>query len=378
MLDLRDLGLVESLLNRPPRSLLRATDREALAGQRVLITGAAGSVGSELARVMATCGPASLTILDQSEHGLFNLERELNEALPQLDVRPILGDVTRRRSMRKICRVARPHVVYHVAAYKHVGMLERDVCAAVHANTLGTYYMARAARDSESRFVLVSTDKAFWPVSVMGASKRLAEQLTLSLAEDGFTPTVVRFGNVLGSSGSVVELMLDRITRRKPIVVTHPEASRFFMSADEAASLVMLIDVMRTDPGVYWLDMGTPVRILQLARRLLACAEERGYSPVPIEYSGLRPGEKLTEEFPTSDVVPYDTRTSLIYRLRDTNAAPIQFEHVLRELQGFVARDDAASALRILTTTVPEFEPSNLAVAAARNLPRAEPVRQAA
>lgn len=378
MLDLRESELLESLLNRPRRTLLRPADRAALSSQRVLITGAAGSVGSELARQIAACAPASLVLLDQSEYGLFNLERELNQSVPRLDVRPILADVTRRRAIRKICRVARPHVVYHAAAYKHVGMLERDVGAAVQTNSLGTYYTARAARDVGSRFVLVSTDKAFGPVSVMGASKRLAERLALSLTDEGFHPTVVRFGNVLGSSGSVVELMWDRICRRQPLVVTHSEASRFFMSADEAASLVMLVDVMRPASGVYWLDMGTPVRILDLARRLLLVAQRRGYTPVPIEFSGLRPGEKLTEEFPTSDVVPYDTRTSLIYRLRDASPASVAPEHVVSELQRCVALADAVSALSILTATVPEFEPSPLAVSAARDLPRLEPARRAA
>ena len=258
------------------------------------------------------------------------------------------------------------------------GRLERDVGAAVQTNSLGTYYTARAARDVGSRFVLVSTDKGFGPVSVMGASKRLAERLALSLTDEGFHPAVVRFGNVLGSSGSVVELMWDRICRRQPLVVTHSEASRFFMSADEAASLVMLVDVMRPASGVYWLDMGTPVRILDLARRLLLVAQRQGYTPVPIEFSGLRPGEKLTEEFPTSDVVPYDTRTSLIYRLRDASPASVAPEHVVSELQRCVALADAASALSILTATVLEFEPSPLAVSAARDLPHLEPARRAA
>lgn len=378
MLDLRNSELLESLLNRPRRTLLRADDRVSLAGERVMITGAAGSVGSELARQIASCHPASLAILDQSECGLLHLERELNQTVPRLQVRPILADVTRRRSIRKICRVERPHVVYHAAAYTHVEMLERDVGVSVQTNSLGTYYTARAARDASSRFVLVSTEKAFCPVSVMGASRRLAERLTLSLTEEGFHPVVARAGNVLGSGGGVVELMLERIRRREPLVVAHPEASRYFMSADEAASLVMLVDVMRPAPGVYWLDMGSPVRILQLARCLLDLAEQQGYPPVPIQFSGLRPGEKLTEELPTSDVVPCDTRTSLIYRLRDTSALPTEPAHVVSELQRCVALADAESGLNLLTINVPEFRPSPVAVNAARDRPRAISGRRAA
>ena len=369
MLDLRDQTLVERLLNRPCRKLLRAADRAVLAGQRVLITGAGGSVGSELTREIAACRPASLPLLDQSEYALFNLELELRQTSPQLELEPILADVTRRRLIRKVCRLVQPDVVYHAAAYKHVGMLERDTCAAVQANTLGTYYTARAARDVGSRFVLVSTDKAFSPLSVMGASKHLAERLVLSLVDRSFRPVVVRFGNVLGSSGSVVELMVRSIARGEPIKVTHPKAARFFMSADEAASLVVLIDVMSIDPGVYWLDMGTPVEILQLARRLLAVADEHGYAPVPIEFCGLRPGEKLTEEFPTSDIVPSDARTSLIYRLRDDTTPLAASENVVCTLQGHVARHDRAGALEVLTATVPEFAPSNVARRAARAIP---------
>ena len=237
MFDLRDSESLERLLDRPLRTLLGPEDRAALAGRRVLITGAAGSVGSELARLVARCHPRSLILLDQFEYGLFQLGLELNESWPALEVQPILGDVTRRRAIRKICRLARPDVVYHAAAYKHVGMVEGAVCAAVETNALSSYYTARTARDCGARFVLVSTDKASYPRSVMGASKRLAELLTLSLADQDFHPAVVRFGNVLGSSGSVLELMLQRIARRQPIRVTHPKASRFFMTAEEAASL---------------------------------------------------------------------------------------------------------------------------------------------
>ncbi len=361
MLDFQDPELLERLLERPRRTLLRDGDRQALQGRRVLITGAAGSVGSELARQVARCRPAALILLDQSEYGLFMLEQELGRTFGSLQVASVLGDVTRRRAIRKNCRLARPDVVYHVAAYKHVGMLEASVCTALDTNALGTYYAARAARDCGARFALVSTDKAFWPASVMGATKRLAERLTLSLADVDFQPTVVRFGNVLGSSGSVVELILDRIARREPIQVTHPDATRFFMSADEAASLVILVDVMRTVPGVYWLDMGTPMKILQLARRLMAEAQERGFRPVPIEFPGLRAGEKLREDFPTSDVVENDSRTSLVYRLRDTETQPFDAVRLVGELQRHIARADGAAALETLAAAVPEFTPSPVA-----------------
>lgn len=337
-----------------------------VAGCRVLVTGAAGSVGSELARLIANCRPESLTLLDQSEYGLFQLERELNQTHPSLAVRPVLADVTRCRAIRRIYRAERPDVVYHAAAYKHVGMLEGAVCTAVQANVLGSYYAGRAARECGSRFVLVSTDKAFWPNSVMGASKRLAELLTLSLTRDGFEPAVARFGNVLGSSGSVVEIILDRIARGDPISITHPDATRFFMSAEEAAAFVVLVDAMRMPPGVYWFDMGLPIRIVDLGQRILKVAEEVGWASVPIEFCGLRPGEKLTEEFPTSEVVPCDSRTSLVYRFRDGNQSLGNAERLVTELQRHVARADAAAALGVLTETVAEFTPSAVASSAVR------------
>ena len=270
----------------------------------------------------------------------------------------ILADVTCRRGIRKVCRTAQPDVVYHAAAYKHVGMLERSVCAAVETNALGTYYAARAARDSGASFVLISTDKASHPRSVMGASKRLAELLVLSLADQSFRPRVVRFGNVLGSSGSVLELMRNRIERRQPIQVTHPEASRFFMTADEAASLVMLVDLFATAPGVYWLDMGKPIEILQLARRLLATARDRGIPAVPIEFTGLRPGEKLSEEFPVSDVVPFAALPSSIYRLRGDLSPARSWPVLIGELQRCLARADARAALAAVIAAVPDYRPS--------------------
>ena len=352
---------IEYLLGRPLRRLLSPAQRDGFAGQRILITGAGGSVGSELARQVAASGPETVILVDQSEYGLFRVERELGEHWPAVHTQTVLCDVTRRAAIRRLFRVVRPDVAYHAAAYKHVAMLEAAVCTAVATNALGSYYTAHAARTSGARFVLVSTDKASHPRSVMGASKRLAELLTLSLADQDFRPAVVRFGNVLGSSGSVVELMRQRIARRQSIQVTDPRVSRFFMSAGEAASLVLLVDQIATGPGVYWLDMGEPIEIVELARRLIRLASEDGVPDVQIEFTGLRPGEKLIEEFPTSEVVPYVTSPSAIYRLRD-NGALADPQRLIGQLQHYVATAEAGAALGAVMTAVPEFIPSVLAL----------------
>lgn len=359
--DLEDVRALEYLLGRPLHPLLSVAQRAEFEGQRVLITGAGGSVGSELARQVAAASPDTVILVDQSEYGLFQVERELRERWPGLRMQPVLCDVTRRAAIRRLFRVTRPDVAFHAAAYKHVATLEGAVCTAVATNALGSYYTAHAARTSGARFVLVSTDKASHPRSVMGASKRLAELLALSLADDTFHPAVVRFGNVLGSSGSVVEIMRQRITRGQPIQVTHPRVSRFFMSAGEAASLVMLVDVISTDPSVYWLDMGEPIEIVQLAQRLITLATESGAPPVPIEFTGLRPGEKLIEEFPTSEVVPYVTSPSVVYRLRENGDLPNP-QPLVGQLQRYVATSESGAALSAVLAAVPEFIPSVLAV----------------
>ena len=365
-LDLEDPGTLERLLGRPVRPLLTVAQREALAGRRVLITGAGGSVGSELVSQLAGARPKALVLADHSELALVRVERTLRERWPGVELRPTLCDVTRGASVRRLCRSVTPDVVYHAAAYKHVTMIEGAVDAAVETNVLGSYYTAQAARACGARFVLISTDKAARPRSVMGASKRLAERLTLSLGDRTFRPAVVRFGNVLGSSGSVAELMQHWVEGGQPVTVSHPRASRFFMTVGEAATLVMLVGLVARAPGVYWLEPGEPIEIVQLARRFIDLAVERGARPVPITFTGLRDGEKLTEEFPTSEVVPFVTGPFPIYRLRPRASLPDPMR-LVRRLRRHVSTGDTAGSLETLTAEVPEFVPSPRAVQAARD-----------
>jgi FlaA1/EpsC-like NDP-sugar epimerase len=383
MIDLRNAVTQELLLGRRVQQVLSTDDRRAFAGQRVMVTGAGGSVGSELARQLAGCRPAKLTLFEQSEYNLFRIEQELREDYPDVEIDPVLGDVRRRRAVRAACKIARPHVVYHAAAYKHVTMTERAVCQAIEANVLGAVAVARASADIGARLVLISSDKAAQARSVMGATKRLAELAVLSLAGPTFRPVVVRFGNILGSSGSVVEIMIERVMRGRPLMVTHPDATRYFMTAQEAVALVMKADLLGRGGETYWLDMGAPVKLMTLVERLLALMERAGCSAVPVKVVGLRAGEKLHEELTTHGLELCRTTHKRIWTARQPTFEVETIRRVLRALREDIEQNDAMSALSDLCAAVPEFTPSTEAwraaaastVHASASLPSSAPAR---
>ena len=370
---------LETLLQRPTRRLLTGQDRRAFAGRRVLITGAGGSIGSALARQVAACGPSRLTLVDHSEFNLFQVERELLDRFRSLVVDPVLADVTRGALLGQACRAARPHVVYHAAAYKHVTMTERAVCAAVAVNVLGTARALRAARDVGARFVLISSDKAAAPRSVMGATKRLAELVVTREASAAFRPIVVRFGNVLGSSGSVLTIMRERIRSGRPVPVTDPDATRYFMTADEAVALVMKTDLLGRGGETYWLDMGEPVRLGDLVDRLMSLEQAAGHPPVGLEIIGLRPGEKLREELTDQGLAMCPTRHRRVWVARQARSGDETIARALGRLRRFVATGDALAALEQMSAVVPEFVPSADALSRARGqslqVRRASPAR---
>jgi FlaA1/EpsC-like NDP-sugar epimerase len=360
---------LETLMNRRVCRLLTPADRRAFRNRRVLITGAGGSIGSELALQMARCRPAQLTLLDNSELNLFQVERAVRAIAPDVPLDVVLADVS-RRGMRNACDRSRPHVVYHAAAYKHVTMLERAACAAVEANVLGTLSAVDAAKAVGARFVLISSDKAAAPESVMGATKRLAERIALSRASDLFRPIVVRFGNVLGSSGSVLTIMREAIRSGRPVPVTAPDATRYFMTVTEAVSLVVKADLLSTRPETYWLDMGDPVRIGDLVERMLALEERAGFARVPVETIGLRAGEKLREELTTQGLRMCRTHHRRIWV---ATQPPMNHRHLAKvegRLRLRVAHQDDAGALAWLSAAVPEFTVSREAssIAQARRL----------
>jgi FlaA1/EpsC-like NDP-sugar epimerase len=356
---------LHQLLGRPVRAELEPADREMFAGRRVLVTGAGGSIGSELARQIAACGPAHLALVDRSEYQLFQIDRELRASARDLEITPWLTDIARSAHVQRVFAQVRPDIVYHAAAYKHVPMAERAIAVAAETNVLGTAIVAAQAAASGARFVLISSDKAASPQGVMGATKRLAELVVLSRATPVFRPAIVRFGNVLGSSGSVVELMRDAVHRGLPIPITDPTATRFFMTAGEAVALVVRADRLAADPHVFWLDMGDPVRIGDLAERLLAVEAARGYQGAGVDIIGLRPGEKLHEQLTDADMVFHRTTDRRIWRAQHRLVDRVAIDAWLGLLRVAADRADDGAALAVLTHAVAGFRPGRTARAAA-------------
>ncbi len=292
---------ISDLLGRPPVSLDLSRVDQDLRDQVVLITGAAGSIGSELSRQVAAYGPAKLIMLDQAESPLFFLNNELGKEHPDLYLIPVVGDVTDAPAMDRIFARHRPTHVFHAAAYKHVPLMEDNIREAVRTNVGGSFTIAAlAGRHRSRKFVLISTDKAVHPSSVMGATKRIAERVVLEsagMAQHDTDYRAVRFGNVLGSHGSVIPIFQQQIAEGGPVTVTHKEVSRYFMTIPEATQLVLQAAAIPAAAGrVCMLDMGEPVKIVDLAENLIRLSGLEPYTEMPIVFTGLRPGEKLHEE----------------------------------------------------------------------------------
>lgn len=290
----------EDLLGREPVQLDEAGIGGVLAGRTVLVTGAGGSIGSELCRQLARFAPARLVLYELSEFNLYSIEQDLGQRFPDLVLVRVIGDVKDLAHLQATCARWRPQVVFHAAAFKHVPLMEEDhnALAALRNNTLGTWHAARAAAEAGAeRFVLISTDKAVNPTNVMGATKRAAEMVVSMMAAEhpGTRFMAVRFGNVLGSSGSVIPKFKEQIARGGPVTVTHPDIIRYFMTIPEAARLVLQAAAIGESGQVLVLDMGEPVRIVDLARDLIRLSGH-AVDEIPIVFSGLRPGEKLYEE----------------------------------------------------------------------------------
>ncbi len=295
---LRRVG-IEDLLGREPVTLDWEAVSESLAGRTVLVTGGAGSIGAELCRQVGRLGPAALVVLDQAENGLYEVERELRGLFPGLALHCRLGSVTDPAAVERLMARHRPQVVFHAAAYKHVPLLEAQPREAIVNNVLGTRIVAEAARRHRCEsFVLISTDKAVNPANVLGATKRVAELICQAYGAqgDGTRFVTVRFGNVLGSAGSVVPLFRRQIEAGGPVTVTHPQVERFFMTIPEACQLILQAAAIGKGGEVFVLDMGRPVRIRDLAEQMIRLAGREPGRDIPIVYTGLRPGEKLREE----------------------------------------------------------------------------------
>ncbi len=325
--QLRDVQ-IEDLLGREPVQLTLPELAAELSGRTVLITGAAGSIGSELARQVALHGPACLVLLDQAETPLFYLEMELHEQYSGLNLVSVVGDITDAETVERVFAERRPDRIFHAAAYKHVPMMETNRREAVRNNVLGTWRVADAAgRHGAAKFVLVSTDKAVRPVSVMGATKRLAEVVVLELQEQyrATAFAAVRFGNVLGSAGSVLPIFKRQLEQGRQLTVTHPDVTRYFMTIPEAVQLILVASLMPEVRGhIAMLEMGQPVKILDLARNLLDLSGIR-HGDGRIVYTGLRPGERLHEELVAPDEITEETAHPKVRVVRSLNG---QVRHV--------------------------------------------------
>ncbi|MFO7831129.1 MAG: nucleoside-diphosphate sugar epimerase/dehydratase [Desulfuromonadaceae bacterium] len=348
---------VEDLLGREPVQLETDKISGYLKSKCVLISGSGGSIGSELCRQVARFAPAKLVLFENAETPLFLIEQELRQSFPGISFYPIIGDVRHRARVEAIFDEFMPQVVFHAAAYKHVPMMEVNPAEAVNNNVRGTQVIAETASAFKvERFVMISTDKAVNPTNVMGASKRAAEKLVQALALESKTRFVtVRFGNVLGSNGSVIPTFTEQIRNGGPITVTHPDITRFFMTIPEASQLVLQAGSMGDGGEIFLLDMGEPVKILHLAEELIRLSGKKPYEDIDIEFTGLRPGEKLFEELLLDGEGIKGTRHEKICVARCVVDDVSQLHALIAELHNAARLMDLAEVLRILELIVPEF-----------------------
>jgi FlaA1/EpsC-like NDP-sugar epimerase len=355
---------VEDLLGRPQKVLDRQAMSRLIAGRRVLITGAGGTIGSELARQIAEFAPAKLCLFENGEHNLYQIDLELAETRAAIPRAAILGDVRDAARLDEVFRIERPELVFHAAAFKHVPLSETNPSEALLTNAIGTRRVADACvAHGVQAMVQISTDKAVNPSGVMGASKRVAEMVcqALSVARRGCRFVTVRFGNVLGSTGSVVPLFQRQLARGGPLTVTHPDMTRYFMTTREAVALILQAAAGgQADPGkIFVLDMGEPVRVLDVARQMIRLAGLRPDEDIKIEFTGVRPGEKLREElFHMSERLVATPQEGILL------AAPRVVDQrelypLLDQLAEAAARD-WPRALALLTRLVPEFRDAAL------------------
>jgi FlaA1/EpsC-like NDP-sugar epimerase len=351
---------VEDLLGRKPVHLDMDRIRERIQGRVVMVTGAAGSIGSEICRQIAAFHPLAIVGFDQAETPLFHIDREMARSFPYITFYPEIGSVTSRGTLKRVMQHYHPSILYHAAAYKHVPLMEKHVFAAVETNIFGTWNVARAAAEhGVDDFVMISTDKAVRPTSMMGATKRTAELLIRALQMEGGTKFVaVRFGNVLGSNGSVVPIFKEQIAAGGPVTVTHPEMTRYFMTIPEAAQLVLQAFSIGKGGEVFVLEMGEPVKIADLAKNLILLSGLQPERDIEIHFTGLRPGEKMFEELNLQDehLIPTSHPKIRSYVCHQ-NLDALQIKASLQDLQAIVEGQDVANLDLLLKELIPDYNP---------------------
>ncbi len=379
--DDRSPTLIDRLLQRPMINLDTPEVQRFLAGKRVLVTGAGGSIGSEICRQTLRFLPERLILLEQAEGALFEVDQELRQRWLGADLVPYIADITDKKRISRIFSAQRPHVIFHCAAHKHVPMMEINPGEAIKNNIFGTKTVADAASAcGAAAFVMVSTDKAVNPTSVMGATKRFAElyiqslnsgqsavgsrQLNASSLPTAHCPlptrfVAVRFGNVLGSSGSVVPIFQKQIAAGGPVTVTHPDMRRYFMTIPEASQLVLQAGAIGQGGEIFVLDMGEPVKILDLAEELIRHAGKKPHEDIPIEFTGVRAGEKLFEELSTDNEATRPTTHPKIRVWQLPTATTSQLETALAQLQS-AADTSRQDAIQTLQRVVSEYKPDSV------------------
>lgn len=365
---LRDVSF-NDLLRRPAVNLDSDGITNLLESKCILVTGAGGSIGSELCRQIAHFNPDEIILYDASEESLYNIEMEFNRNLPQLTVIAVLGGVQNEHLLSRVFKKHQPDVVFHAAAYKHVPLIEKNPWQGVLNNVMGTHcVLKQCVANQTGQFVLVSTDKAVRPTNVMGASKRICELLVQAYTDNGTKMMSVRFGNVVGSSGSVIPLFREQIKQGGPVTVTHPDVTRYFMTIPEATQLILQAGFLGDDGSIYILEMGTPVKIIDMARDLIRLSGKDPDRDIEIKFTGLRPGEKLYEELITEGegIVPTSHDKILVLRARnDWNGHGNQEKYNQWILDGVEAlytlsREHDGRGIRDkLLEMIPEYEPQD-------------------
>lgn len=370
IINLRNLPEVriEDLLGRDEISINMTEIGDTLHDKVVLVTGAAGSIGSELCRILCTFHIKELILFDSAETPMHNIRLELEEKFPDVSFLPIMGDVRMPDRVESIFRRYHPQLVFHAAAYKHVPLMEENPCEAVYTNVYGTHNVAdMAVKYNVDKFIMVSTDKAVNPTNVMGASKRLAEIYVQSLSiaiSKGLHPgktrfITTRFGNVLGSNGSVIPRFREQLIKGGPLTVTHPDIIRYFMTIPEACRLVLEAGLMGKGNEIFVFDMGTPVKIADLACRMIELAGLEPDVDIKIQYTGLRPGEKLYEELLATKENTIPTENKKIFRAQVREYDFNDIALVITQLTQTALRVDKVETVRIMKEIVPEFKSKN-------------------
>jgi len=334
---------------------------EVVSGKRILLTGAGGSIGSALAKTVIRLEPQLLILLDNSERNLQEIDLELATAIDRNSYKSVLGDIRDAKLLAELFERYHPEVVYHAAAFKHVPLMENNPFAAVRNNALGTAGIARMAQEEGvANFVMVSTDKAVNPISIMGASKRVAELALLSLNNPKNRMSAVRLANVLGSQGSVVPTFLKQISQGGPVTVTHPDVSRYFVTMDEAVKLILLASGLEESGGIFVPQVGAPLKILDIALELISHTPSISGKDTPVTFTGLRAGDKMTEEFLSQDESTKQTIDPRLLRVKTIEISADTLAVQIGRLSQSVEERNLNAMIATLCQIVPDYRPTDL------------------